>query len=104
MTINRKALMRRLNALGRWARDMLVFVVAFWLFSWGVWILMNLAVDAAVAEVDQRERAALDAQGREAWDRYCQSVEDRLRQDDLDAFDPANGECGQTQWEPKGSD
>lgn len=100
----RTAARRRARALAVWLRDMAIFVVAFWGISWGAWMLLNLAVDAAIAEVNQSERAALDAQGREAWDLYCEAVDRGDRPDDLDAFHPDNGECGQMMWEPEGSD
>lgn len=93
-------LRRRLKWCLVWLRDMTVFVVAFWLLSWGCWTLMNLMVDAAIASVDAAERQAYDLQGRKAWDAYCQDVVDQVRPDDLNAFDPANGECSQMVWEP----
>ena len=89
----------RLAAFGRWARDMTVFVAAFWAFTAGGWFLANAMLDAAMHEIDVQERQALNAQGREAWDKYCETVHAGLRPDDLNAFHPDNGECGQMVWE-----
>ena len=91
---------KRINWCLHWLKDMAIFVVAFWLLSWAMLTLLTSFVDAAVHEIDVAERTSYDLQGRPAWDKYCQSVSDGERPDDLNAFSPENGECGQMAWEP----
>lgn len=86
---------RKLMQWLRWLRDMFVFVFVFWAITAAGWTLAGLALDAAMHELDVSERRALDAQGRAAWDRYCESVARGDRHDDLGA---ANGECSQFEW------
>ncbi len=95
--MNRKQIARIALGLVRWARDMTVFVVAFWGITVGGWWLAKASVDALIHEINAAERVGLDARGRKAWDQYCHDVfVARTRQDDLDT---ANAECSQVVWE-----
>jgi hypothetical protein len=56
-----------------------------------------VAVDAAIIEANNNERANLNYQGRAAWDRYCESVFiEQSRPDDLDTI---YAECSAEEWE-----
>ena len=86
---------RRIQRITRWFIDMVIFVFAFWVLSWGLFVTANAVLDAAVHEIDVAERQALDAQGREAWDRYCAAVARGEREDDLET---TYTECSQYEW------
>ena len=87
---------RRIQRVTRWFTDMVLFVFTFWVLTMAGWTLAGLALDAAMHEINQMERQALDAQGREAWDRYCLSVYRGEREDDLET---TYAECSEHEWE-----
>lgn len=81
----------------QWIARIMVFV--FWM-ALGLAVSMGmvrLIVDAMIWEVNNDERTALDHQGREAWDAYCDDVFVKLaRPDDLDAI---YAECSALEWD-----